>query len=169
MISQRAANLIVCAGFMVILALIPACGSAPARTGETSGAVGQQQSPGTDQAADRAATIAFRQVGVPYRYGGTDSSGFDCSGLVNYAYGKSGVQLPRTTAGLWASLRPVEKHDVRRGDIVFFRIEGKIAHVGLYLGAGEFVHAPSSGRSVSVASMDSAFYRQAYVRAGRAP
>ena len=119
-------------------------------------------------AASLAATVARQQVGTPYRYGGSDPSGFDCSGLVHYAYGKSGVALPRTTGGLWSGLRAVSRSDMQRGDIVFFRIEGKIAHVVVERVEGEFVHAPATGRLVSIASLNSDFYDRAFVRAGRA-
>ena len=115
----------------------------------------------------KAANIAVRQVGTPYRYGGVGPSGFDCSGLVHYAYANAGKQLPRTTGGLWDSLHAVHRSELRTGDILFFRIEGKMSHVGLYLGDGRFVHAPSSGKTVSIAGLDSAFYRSAFIRGGR--
>ena len=114
-----------------------------------------------------AAQVALRQVGVPYRYGGSSPRGFDCSGLVHYSYASAGLSLPRTTAGLWAELEPVGKRDMQTGDLLFFSIDGKMSHVGMYLGDGRFVHAPSSGRSVSVESLGSAYYRAALIRAGR--
>ncbi len=116
---------------------------------------------------ERAAAVALEQVGVPYRYGGASPSGFDCSGLVHYSYSHAGKALPRTTAGLWAELAPVETGGMRAGDLLFFSIEGKMSHVGMYLGGGRFVHAPSSGRAVSIESLDSDFYRHALIRAGR--
>ena len=116
---------------------------------------------------EQAAYIASRQVGVPYRYGGSGRSGFDCSGLVYYAYGQLGVSLPRTTAALWTSLDPVADAAIRVGDVLFFDIDGKASHVGMYLGEGRFVHAPSSGRHVTVARLDRGFYREAFIRAGR--
>ncbi len=119
-------------------------------------------------AHEQAAVIAVRQVGVPYRYGGTSrGEGFDCSGLVYYAYQRAGRRVPRTTATLWEHLEPVSRRDMRVGDVLFFRIEGKMSHVGLYLGDGRFVHAPSSGREVTVAALETPFYRQAFIRAGR--
>jgi cell wall-associated NlpC family hydrolase len=108
-----------------------------------------------------------RQVGVPYRYGGSTASGFDCSGLVQYAYANAGRRVPRTTADLWRQIRPVHAENLEVGDILFFDIEGKIGHVGLYLGERRFVHAPASGREVTIEDLDSAFYRQAFVRGGR--
>jgi cell wall-associated NlpC family hydrolase len=116
---------------------------------------------------ERAAAVALQQLGVPYRYGGSSPTGFDCSGLVHYSYGRAGKSVPRTTSALWDSASPVEPRSLRTGDLLFFRIEGKMSHVGLYLGAGRFVHAPSSGRSVSVAHLDDAFYSRALIRAGR--
>ena len=119
------------------------------------------------QPGEQAAVIAVRQIGVPYRYGGSTTQGFDCSGLVQYAYAKSGKHIPRTTAQQWQQLQPIKNDNLQVGDLLFFRIEGKIAHVGLYLGSRRFVHAPASGREVEVAELDSGFYRQAFVRAGR--
>ncbi|MDZ7643801.1 MAG: C40 family peptidase [Woeseiaceae bacterium] len=116
---------------------------------------------------EQAAVIAVRQVGIPYRYGGAGRGGFDCSGLVHYAYTRAGKPIARTTARQWQSLAPVSRHELRTGDVLFFRIAGKMSHVGLYLGDGRFVHAPSTGREVTVAALEAPFYRQAFIRAGR--
>lgn len=116
---------------------------------------------------EQAAVIAVQQVGVPYRYGGSTTKGFDCSGLVQYAYANAGKRIPRTTGGQWQELSPVDEQRIRVGDVLFFKIEGKVSHVGLYLGDRRFVHAPSSGKQVSVENLDSEFYRRAFVRAAR--
>jgi cell wall-associated NlpC family hydrolase len=115
----------------------------------------------------RAAAVALEQVGVPYRYGGSSPSGFDCSGLVHYSYANAGKPIPRTTTRLFAELDPVESRQIRTGDLLFFNISGKMSHVGLYLGQGRFVHAPSTGRVVSIESLESEYYRKAFIRAGR--
>ncbi len=116
---------------------------------------------------DRAAAIALQQVGTPYRYGGQTPAGFDCSGLVHYAYGQVGRSVPRTTGALWSRARPVSRDELRAGDLLFFSIDGKMQHVGLYVGEGRFAHAPSSGRTVEVESLSADFYRQAFLRGGR--
>ncbi len=116
---------------------------------------------------ERAAVIAVRQLGVPYRYGGNGDGGFDCSGLVHYAYQRAGLDIPRTTGTLWQAARPVGKADLAVGDLLFFRIEGKMSHVGMYIGKRRFVHAPSSGREVTIAELDSDFYQSAFLRGGR--
>ena len=116
---------------------------------------------------DRAATFALDQVGEPYRYGGNSPGGFDCSGLVQYSYSRAGSSVPRTTRQLWSAAETVDRHQLRAGDLLFFSIEGKMSHVGLYLGEQRFVHAPQSGRSVSVESLQAPFYRTAFIRAGR--
>ncbi len=117
--------------------------------------------------AERAAAVALQQVGVPYRYGGQSPSGFDCSGLVHYSFARAGASVPRTTKQLWSASQYVDERQIREGDLLFFRFDGKIAHVGMYLGDGQFVHAPSSGKFVSVQSLRSVVYRDAFVRAGR--
>ncbi|MDJ0906792.1 MAG: C40 family peptidase [Woeseiaceae bacterium] len=121
----------------------------------------------TDSVGETAARVALGQVGTPYRYGGSSPAGFDCSGLVHYSYRQAGMSIPRTTAGQWAELTPVNGREMQAGDLLFFSIEGKMSHVGLYLGNGTFVHAPSSGRTVEIQRLDSAFYRSAFLRAGR--
>ena len=122
----------------------------------------------SDDKGQLAANAALGQLGVPYRYGGNSPTGFDCSGLIEYAYASIGVSVPGTTGGLWDGLAPVGNDELRSGDILFFSIDGKMSHVGMYIGNGEFVHSPESGRTVEVESLDSPFYRQAYIRAGRA-
>lgn len=116
---------------------------------------------------EQAAVVAVRQLGIPYRYGGSTTDGFDCSGLVHYAYSKAGKSIPRTTNSLWRNLQPVAAGNLRVGDLLFFNIDGKVTHVGLYLGSRRFVHAPSTGRDVTIEQLDSAYYRQAFVRGGR--
>jgi len=111
--------------------------------------------------------IALRQVGTAYRYGGASPTGFDCSGLVQYSYLEAGMAVPRTTSQLWHSAGTVPYDDLRVGDLLFFRFDGKMSHVGIYVGDDKFVHAPSTGRRVTVDSLDAAYYRSALVRAGR--
>ncbi len=153
-----------------VLSLLGACSSQPVSTGSDRQAVHerpQSASNGGYTIGDKAATVALQQLGVPYRYGGASQTGFDCSGLVQYSYARAGKQLPRTTGQLWSATRTVDRDDIEIGDLLFFSIEGKMSHVGLYVGDGEFVHAPSSGRVVSTESLYSSFYSQAFLRAGR--
>ena len=142
---------------ITVLALLAGCGGNPPTSADE-----RVSSPGR-----QAAAIALEQVGVPYRYGGASPGGFDCSGLVQYSYSRAGISVPRTTGQLWGAAKPVEQHNLKAGDLLFFSIEGKMSHVGMYLGERRFVHAPQSGRSVSVASLDAPFYRAALIRAGR--
>jgi len=153
---------------ITVLALA-ACGSNPsAPTPAKRQSAGEQVAPvARTTAGHRAASIALDQVGTPYRYGGSTPSGFDCSGLVQYSYKQAGVQVPRTTGQLWSAASPVGDGELRAGDLLFFSIEGKMSHVGLYLGEQRFVHAPQSGRNVSVASLNSPYYKAALIRAGR--
>jgi cell wall-associated NlpC family hydrolase len=171
MFYQRATN----TGRLPGLALLAACLAMSGCAGSSSVARSGKSQPdpaaevrSTRPDAKRAASIASQQVGIAYRYGGADNSGFDCSGLVYYAYSNAGTQLARTTAGLWDSLQPVPRDQLQVGDVLFFKIDGKISHVGMYLGRGRFVHAPSTGRTVVVTDLDSDFYRRTFVRGGRA-
>ncbi|MDX1529548.1 MAG: C40 family peptidase [Gammaproteobacteria bacterium] len=115
------------------------------------------------------AMVAKEMVGVRYRYGGNSpSSGFDCSGLIYYSYKRIGLRSPRTTRDLYRHARPVNRSELRTGDILFFRLDGKkVSHAAIYLGNGRMVHAPSSGKRVSYASLRSRFWRNRFIGAGR--
>lgn len=119
--------------------------------------------------ADRAADQALRMIGKPYRYGGNSpASGFDCSGLVQFSYRQAGASLPRTTDALRHASVSIPSSALQRGDLVFFDQEGKKnGHVGLYLGAGEFVHSPSSGGRVRRDSLQSTYWRKHFSQARR--
>lgn len=115
-----------------------------------------------------AVAVARSMIGAPYRYGGMTPQGFDCSGLVYYAYREVGIAAPRTTRGQLRSSRPVRFSDVRPGDLLFFRLSGrKVSHVGIYAGDGRFIHAPSTGKRVSYAEAGSPYWRSRLIRAGR--
>jgi murein DD-endopeptidase len=117
--------------------------------------------------ATRAASNAVQMIGTPYEWGGESPAGFDCSGLVHYSYGKAGAVVPRTTQLLLQSASPVPLREARRGDLVFFRAGGKPSHVGIYLEDGRFVHAPSSGKRVEIASLESGWYQRNFAGARR--
>jgi cell wall-associated NlpC family hydrolase len=117
----------------------------------------------------RAAQFALWQQGAPYVWGGATPNGFDCSGLVFYAYRLAGKDVPRTTALLHRNAKPIGRSALKPGDLVFFDIDGKVAHVGIYIDRDRFVHAPRAGRDVSVESLNNDFYRDAFRGGGRLP
>jgi murein DD-endopeptidase len=106
-------------------------------------------------------------IGVPYRYGGESPSGFDCSGLVQYSYRAAGMKVPRTSRAQYKAATPIRLTEAVPGDLLFFRYDNKISHVAIYLGDERFVHAPSSGKQVSVASLRDPHYQQHFAQAGR--
>lgn len=106
-----------------------------------------------------AAKHALDMRGKPYRAGGSTPRGFDCSGLVHYSYARVNTKLPRSTEGLWANSLAVPRKEIRPGDLLFFHQEGKRnSHVAIYIGGNRFVHAPSSGKQVSTASLGDRYW-----------
>jgi cell wall-associated NlpC family hydrolase len=112
-----------------------------------------------------AAQIALRYLGVPYVWGGSSPSGFDCSGLVMYVYAQLGISLPHYTVAQWNATLPISTSELQPGDLVFF--DG-LGHVGIYIGGGQFVHAPHTGTVVQIASL-SGYYASNLVGARRVP
>jgi len=127
--------------------------------------------PGGGTPADRGQAVlevAESRIGAPYRYGGAGPDAFDCSGLVAYAHRQAGVAVPRTAAQQFAAATPVERRDLRPGDLVFFRLSGReVSHVGIYAGGNRFVHAPQSGGEVRTASLEEEVFRRGWAGGGR--
>lgn len=112
--------------------------------------------------------ISERLVGSPYRYGGETPKGFDCSGLVRYVYRQIGITVPHSSRRLFQQARKVSLDKLRPGDLLFFSISrNKISHVGIYADNGAFIHAPSSGKRVSVADMNNPYWEKRLIGAGR--
>jgi cell wall-associated NlpC family hydrolase len=165
---QSARNLLPRTIVLMALAVLAACATQdPMSSGNRPATGGISSRSDGNALGERAAQIAVRQIGVPYRYGGMSSDGFDCSGLVHFSYARAGKVIPRTTTGLWRKTQPLTERELQAGDVLFFYIQGKMSHVGMYIGDRRFVHAPKSGRRVSIESLDSDFYSQAFVRGGR--
>ena len=117
---------------------------------------------------DRAAQTAASMVGKPYKYGGSNPAGFDCSGLVQFSFRQAGISLPRSTEEQRRAARKVRASGLQPGDLLFFDQEGKKhSHVGIYLGDGRFVHAPSSGGRVRTDSLSAEFWKKHFVEARR--
>jgi len=148
------------------------CASAPQLPAETASPVvvapPVKTGPAPDPVRSHIVFTALQMVGAPYRYGGSTPAGFDCSGLVQYAYRSAGLRVPRTSREQLTATAPVPLAEAAPGDLLFF--QGKdSSHVGIYLGEGRFVHAPFTGRNVEIGRLDDGYYRSNFVRAGRVP
>jgi cell wall-associated NlpC family hydrolase len=115
---------------------------------------------------------AHELIGTPYRWGGqTEEDGFDCSGLLVYLYRSiADRKLPRTTASMIAQRHnQVDRDELQPGDAVFFNHngEGATSHVGLYIGGDRFIHAPSTGKSIRIDSLDNSYWQRSYTTARR--
>ncbi|HZO61449.1 MAG TPA: NlpC/P60 family protein [Gaiellaceae bacterium] len=108
--------------------------------------------------------IAMQYLGTPYVWGGSAPGGFDCSGLVMYVYAQMGVSLPHHAADQFNYGVPVSRDQLEPGDLVFF--DG-LGHVGIYIGNGQFIHAPHTGDVVKISSLNESWYAATYVGARR--
>jgi cell wall-associated NlpC family hydrolase len=126
--------------------------------------------PADPVAANAVLLRAISLVGTPYRWGGdTPEGGFDCSGLVNYVYRDMlDLRLPRTSRALaqWQGPR-IAPERLSPADLVFFGSRGEVSHVGIYVGEGRFVHAPSTGGTVRLDRLDGPYWRDHYSGAKR--
>ncbi len=144
---------------------------APAAHAATRGAAAQEGAPGGAEAvtakaakrlsravrqhllAAKAVAVAKRQLGDPYVYGAAGPRAFDCSGLVQFAWRKAGVAIPRVTTSQYRAIdKKVSWKHLRPGDLLFFHGKG---HVGMYVGHGKMIHAPHSGSTVRIEKLGS--------------
>ena len=115
--------------------------------------------PPASSVGQQAVMIAEQYLGVPYVWGGASPSGFDCSGLTMYVYAQLGIQLSHYTGDQWNEGVHVSQDQLAPGDLVFF--DG-LGHEGMYIGGGQFIHAPHTGDVVKISSMSDSWYAQTY-------
>ena len=153
---------------LALVSLISACSTtAPSRQGKYKGKTPQNVSVAAGPNRD-VAVYAMQFLGTPYRYGGnTPDSGFDCSGLTMTVYQLNGLDLPRHSRTQYDAGDSIAREDLQKGDLVFFdtRGRGKVSHVGIYIGAGRFIHAPSSGKKIRIDALSSDYYARRFVGA----
>ncbi|HST45709.1 MAG TPA: C40 family peptidase [Luteimonas sp.] len=113
---------------------------------------------------------ALALLGTPYRWGGNSpDGGFDCSGLVGYVFRTAlGIELPRVSGDMAHNGEQIDRSAMTAGDLVFFSRRGsRVDHVGIYVGNGQFVHAPRSGKDVMVSELDSGYWSGKFLQARR--
>ena len=119
-------------------------------------------------ARDKVVLTAHDSLGIPFHLGGDNPNrGFDCSGLTHYAYQHSGIEIPRTAYQQYKHRNRVSRINLKAGDLVFFKKWfHKVSHVGIYLGDGKFIHAPSKGKTVRISSLKDRYWKKRYAGAG---
>lgn len=122
---------------------------------------------GSSMVARRIVQTSMQYIGVPYVFGGTTPSGFDCSGYVRYVFAQAGISLPRMADEQYYFGKPISTTDLRAGDLVFFSTYTYgPSHVGIYLGDGNFINA-SSSRGVVIDSLGNSYWSATYIGARR--
>ena len=162
--------------FVIISVFIGACSHSPQRQQQQVQRYHQkipsysQSSPSSMRihpARKNIVNVTKSTLGTPYKWGGNTRRGFDCSGLVKYVHKEAlGVNVPRTAAKQRDSSSTVSYSQLQPGDLLFFKTGRRTNHVGVYIGNRKFIHAPSRGKRVSVASMNSSYWRKNFVKFG---
>lgn len=121
----------------------------------------KEEAPSASEFGAKVVAEAEKYLGIPYVWGGKHpSTGFDCSGFVYYVFNQCGYPLSRIMSSQYKAGTPVAKEDLQPGDIVFFQgtYTSGMSHTGIYVGNGQFIHSPSTGKSISYANLNSAYY-----------
>ncbi len=153
-------SLILIAAFVITFATFATSIASAAVTAGKQGLQRKKAALGHD-----AVTMAQQFLGLRYLYGGSSPrTGFDCSGLVMYVYGKLGIQLPHNAAAQYRLGLSVPRTALRPGDLVFFN---GLGHNGIYVGEGKFIHSPQTGESIRIESLAASNWNRNYVGARR--
>ena len=135
----------------------------------TTGVVSQPSTPSTNK-VQAVVDLAHKQIGKPYVWGAEGPNSFDCSGLTYYVYkNAAGITLPRSSTAQYGAGKAVSKSNLQPGDLIFSSTDGtgNITHVAIYVGNGQMIHAPRSGKNVEKVSMNTSYWNKAYVGARR--
>jgi cell wall-associated NlpC family hydrolase len=138
--------------------------SPQAVTASTFAATPEAFAPAPDARYGGVVGIAMQYLGVPYVWGGASPSGFDCSGFAMYVFAQMGVSLPHHAASQYGMGVPVSKDQLQSGDLVFFN---GLGHMGIYIGGGQFIHAPHTGDVVKISNLSDSWYANTWVGARR--
>jgi cell wall-associated NlpC family hydrolase len=144
---------------MILPLWLAGCGSATIRDSGDWSSIGPE----------RRAVLrnAVAQLGQPYRYGGSaPGQGFDCSGLVYYTHSRAALPVPRASTDLYRESKRKDADELTPGDLVFFRTRSTPSHVGIYLGNGQFLHAPYTGEAVRTESLLEGYWYERFIGAG---
>ncbi|MET0105183.1 MAG: C40 family peptidase [Sedimenticola sp.] len=148
-------------GLLLLAGLLHGCGTTHSPPGASAHDLTD------DQRRLTVVRTATAMIGKPYRYGGMrPDQGFDCSGLVHFSHNQAGIRVPRTAAQQLLRSKNIGYEELQPGDLLFFRITDKPSHVTIYLGDGEFVHAPSSGGRVRTENLATPYWRNRLFGAG---
>ena len=127
----------------------------------------QQTAEASSVTVNQLTTEAYKYIGIKYKYGGTTTKGFDCSGYVQYVFKKLGLKLSRTTSTQYREGTAVAKKNLQPGDLVFFNTTGRgVSHVGIYLGNNKFIHSGVS-RGIQVVGLNDSYWGKRYIGARR--
>ena len=111
--------------------------------------------------------FAYKLLGLPYVWGASGPNSFDCSGLTMYVYAHFGIALPHYTGSQFSMGQSISKNNLAPGDLVFFNTYSSISHVGIYIGGGNFIHAPGTGSRVTISNLGEGYFLSAYAGARR--
>jgi cell wall-associated NlpC family hydrolase len=147
---------------VVIMCFLSACSQVPLQTAQQTTTI-KQSDPRAQIIIDQASKL----IGTPYKFGGKEPhTGMDCSGLVAHVYQSVGITLPRNAAEIGKIGKEISREALQPGDLVFFKTrQHRLSHVGIYIGDGHFLHAPSEGATVKTTRLDNPYFAKRFTMA----
>ena len=142
--------------------------SSSSSSNNSNASSGSGSSSSSNSIGEKLVNLAKSKLGCRYVWGATGPNTFDCSGLTSWCYKQLGISIPRTSLAQSKSGKAVNKSDLQPGDLIFWKTtSAEVGHVGMYVGNGQFIHAPNKSKPVKYDSLDNSYYKSRYVRARR--
>ncbi len=153
--------------FLLFSIIASSCVRIPSADNSPSADSGSMESHQLSTVRNLIVNQSYQKIGIPYRYGGSTVSAFDCSGLTQYVYREAGINIPRTTEHQLRESQTIPYQQLLPGDLAFYKTSVKSRHVGIYIGNNQMIHASTGSKRVRTTNITNSYWQQRFTKFGR--